>query len=82
MLILGKQFMDRWNLLLFEGGFQEIEQVVKSTNMVVMRMCQKNFRDYWDAVVLMLVVAPISLEVTKELFVSVFEVKGVSSCIN
>ena len=56
--------------------------MVKSTNMVVMRMCQKNFRDNWDAVVLMLVVAPISLEVPKELFVSVFEVEGVSSCIN
>lgn len=74
--------MDSWYLLLFEGGFQEIEQVVKATNMVVMRMGQKDFRDDWDGIVFVLIVAPIPLEVPKELLVSVFEVEGVTSCIN
>ena len=74
--------MDSWDLLLFEGGFQEIEQVVKATNMVVMRMGQKDFRDDWDGIVLVLVVAPIPLEVPKELLVSVFEVEGVTSSVN
>lgn len=74
--------MDGWNLFLFEGAFQKIEQVVKATNMVVMRMGQQNLRDNWDTVVLMLVVAPEPLEVPEELLVSVFEVEGVTSCID